>query len=407
MRFATLKLFILILLFSFHSKAADYAEPAVFDVINTKDYYKDSHGYNMQSACRGMMCIPAGSKVGCSDYSYPSHKAISGATLQVCHISTINNAERNVSIDVRDQDFTMVTGIIRDGKISYNLPAGEAYIATRWRILHHDKKQETKETAVQSPSLLDPFRVTEAGVCIPGVTCPSTDPCKNPGPLSTLLCAKTTLGNYVAPFSPLRSSEAADPNFDHKKIAEAFVLGSSDKYFNPLCSSFIDKTGHLGPRGRKVLDAIEKVGTGCFYGGEGSINVSGVCPNFNKFSKKQKDYFWVWVYASIATDESKCGHPRWLVNPKATNGIGYGLFQLGGDREKRNAGRSKTYCPRQGSNRNFNHNDDRYQMECATSILRDTTCKRGWALNGGSGYWAELRGNGEVSKLIRKYPGCK
>lgn len=406
MRFVAIIIPILALSFSFNSKAADYPEPAEFNVINSKDYYRGSHGYNMQSPCTGPSCIPAGSKVGCSDYSYPRHKKIDGATLQVCHISTINNKARDVSMDVSDQDFTMVTGIIRDGKIDYNLPVGERYNATRWRVLHYDQK------ATRATILPTPIRETEAGTCTPGVDCPYFDICSKGGPLYSMLCAGKNAVSVLAP-----PTETVEPNFDHKKIADAFKIGNSSTSFASSCRSFIDQTGHLGPRGRKVLDAISKAGKDWFYGGPDCcktkmrawdpysarqvsvipkpIDVSAVCPKFNTFSQKQKEYFWVWTFAAMANDESTCGMRS--DNPRNPNTCG--LMQLE-KRRKRN--RDPVLCNPSANCRT----NETFQMECSASILRDFAMRFNFSLTAGGSYWEKLRGNKSVARHIRLYPGC-
>jgi hypothetical protein len=401
-RFSLINFILIALIFSNVTKAEYYPEPSVYTADKNIDFYQKKYGYNTQSRCTGGdMCLLAGEEATCA-YSYATGGAQS--KVQVCEMKTIKRKDGTLE-DVSKKKYNLVTGVISPTGQFGKIPENEILLATRGMFSSQGKvKKFVQASTPPEPETPSDFAVPglEGGVCLPGKECYATvDPCLSSGAISALICAERKAHLF----------DSLSMHLDREEIGKAF-----DESFAPTCDNFISSTGELGVRGKKTLDAIKKVDPGCFNGEEGSIDVGVLCPNFKNFSQDQKDYFWVWTYASMAQEETTCGVR--LHNKYAANGDASGLFQM--ENKYYRKIRDPRYCP----HTNVNINNETIQFECTTSILVDTTCKKGWSLDSKHGYWAELHGivpyftkmkkkkklvkiKPEISWHIMKFPGCK
>jgi hypothetical protein len=169
-----------------------------------------------------------------------------------------------------------------------------------------------------------------------------------------------------------------------------------------LCSQFVQSNGQLGDYGRRTLAAIQAVDPGgqCFLGG-GIAWSQHVCPGYRSFSQRERERFWVYAFAAIAHDESSCNP-----NVSGDGGASDGLFQMEYSNWKRRF-RGRECAPRTP----INSRGLKFQFECTASIMRDINCgKPNKPLGNGNGntiFWSQLQNtNGDVSRMIKRYPGC-
>lgn len=94
------------------------------------------------------------------------------------------------------------------------------------------------------------------------------------------------------------------------------------KYWGAGCTNFIDEQGNINSWGNTVIEAINRYPE---YLNSGTQDMQVYCPSFAKFSKAEKENFWVWFIASMAMRESGC-KPE--ARAKGPNGIAAGLLQL-------------------------------------------------------------------------------
>lgn len=419
MKIKASNIIILSIFFSITAIAKDpkFPEPEVHTVTYVKEYFKDSHGYNMTKPCTGEKCIPSGSTVGCSSYDYFKHKKMSNTKLQVCNISSIKNEALGIDKNLTNQDYTVVTGIIKDGQISDVLPYGELYMATRFRLLDYKPKEalpqplpEVEETVETELGTVDLQKAelpatTEGGSCADGA-CEATavDPCKTPGPLNSVLCITDSAKKLIFNENPF------DAYLDKQKIAESFKRAK----FSQNCHGFIKADGELGEWGKQAVKTFKSVCPECFFG-EKPFNMGKVCPNFSKFSQAQKEHFvGGWIMASIGMHESTC---RTNVRVKGTRvrtksgkihqEMAVGMFQMEESYYRRKGRASECESSKGESLYSMN-----FQLRCTASLMRDLRYQKGDNTLWGSGdqYWQELRRingqGGKITQSIGKFPGC-
>ncbi len=179
--------------------------------------------------------------------------------------------------------------------------------------------------------------------------------------------------------------------------SKGYALGSG---FNAKCSNFINRDG-LGPWGRTMISAVDRVAPECFY----DSNVfRDLCPNFNPkqgsgiraLNKSQKQAFIALVFATMGQYEATCSP---MARAQGVNDIADGMFQLEHSaRQRRKAGRNTQWCHTRGKT---DKRGWKFQSECSVSIIEDTICKKGRKITSGSGYWEKLRGNRAITKKIR------
>ncbi|MES2769212.1 MAG: hypothetical protein V4596_08705 [Bdellovibrionota bacterium] len=377
-----------------------YPEPATITLQAPKDYYRKSYGYNTKQTCSGTMCLPTGSEVGCS-YSYQSG-GILGTQVQICNLKNIKKADGTIE-DVSKKNFMMVTGIIdANGGFSGTLPDKEVLLVKRsWGRW----KQKTFEPAAQpTPGTAQDPQGMNAGVCAPGVDCPTeTNKCEGMSELDNLICMTDGFKNVPTP-EATPEPEVIDYSFDREKIGQAF----NRQPYGKVCEGFINKEGNLGAWGKAGVEEFKKVCNECFFG-EKSIDVKDICPKFKNFSQTQKEYFWAWTLASMAYPESTC---RVQVRVKGTKVRGHqeyavGILQLE-ESSRRRRGRGHECQPKAKESLYT----PRFQFRCAASIIQDTRYDEGRPLWGSANqYWQKLRGlggeGGRISKYISQFPGCR
>lgn len=209
------------------------------------------------------------------------------------------------------------------------------------------------------------------------------------GPGTTLTCC--------APGAPCSKVKADGDSTSARKIkdaTEALTVGISlPRYIAATCSQFISKKG-LGPWGKALIGAVDRIAPKCFY--DTPKTWGSLCKGYSNLTKPQKQAFIAMAFAILADDEATC----WpgARNGRATNGVAIGLFQLEHSAKlRRDAGRDPKWC---GLGKKESSTSLRFQTECAVSIVKDTVCAKGKAINFKGGYWAELRKNKQVARRI-------
>ncbi|GAB4010975.1 MAG: hypothetical protein Fur0010_04590 [Bdellovibrio sp.] len=178
------------------------------------------------------------------------------------------------------------------------------------------------------------------------------------------------------------------------------------------CTNFISREGTYGPWGRHIIEYLNALGDNSHMF---KNNIPGmvatkkgetaVCPKWNELSLTQRKHFWVWVFASLAWDESTCrANAR---NPNATNGVAVGLLQLEEAKSKRSW---------RGPNcRADSVADARTNLRCGLDIMTELMKgKNGEYESNGklyptSSYWANFRSKkgGDAGALIREFSACR
>jgi hypothetical protein len=144
------------------------------------------------------------------------------------------------------------------------------------------------------------------------------------------------------------------------------------------CDNFITKDGQLGTWGKWALAMIKSKPES--FGDKIPSDITRWCPKYPSMEKDQKDLYWVWILASMASQESTCvAGPQG--NGKGPNGTAYGLFQL-----------EYNKCPKA---RNLNNAQD--NITCAVDLLADEMSGRATLMSptsrgtNGPTYWGTLR----------------
>lgn len=180
------------------------------------------------------------------------------------------------------------------------------------------------------------------------------------------------------------------------------------------CSAFLTSTspGEYGSFGRVVIDYMREAGDSSIYYKNtlaGFGPGGAICPKWNTLSKDEKEHFWVWTFASIAHDESKCIPSA--RNAKGTNGVAIGLLQLDDKRSARswrgpNCKVSSVAGPREN-------------LRCGMDIMGELLLGQNGEYKGSglifnrngrnTSYWEKLKrsGGGGIGELIRTHPICK
>lgn len=185
---------------------------------------------------------------------------------------------------------------------------------------------------------------------------------------------------------------------EQQTLPEAFNAEASagnfqklSRGFPPTCQAFIRSNGSYGEFGQELL---QQIGTDPRYFRD-SNGTSKICPRWSTFSDSQKRHFWVWVFASMASQESTCTLKA--KNRRCPNGTCAGLYQIEESADLR-AGR--------GSKCDGNPYSLRTNTRCAVSMLGNILDGRGpsdWSGN----YWSTLRGRGtKARQRIRQYQDC-
>ncbi len=192
-------------------------------------------------------------------------------------------------------------------------------------------------------------------------------------------------------------------------------MGDNEK-FNENCRRFIDEDGKLGEWGEIVRDAFSEVGAQCFME---QSKMASVCPKFSTFNPQKQMQFLNYALAAKAVTESSCEPAQRVsgITIRHRHGkssttetlVAVGLFQLEESAHRReDMNRDERFCRTGDSNVSRYRYDVTFQVECTLSTMKNWMCDRGRTLTANDGYWQELRGaNRKISKLIKRFPGCK
>lgn len=180
------------------------------------------------------------------------------------------------------------------------------------------------------------------------------------------------------------------------------------------CGPFITNKGDgkasYGEYGKIVAKYLQEKGdNNILFSNElpGMIEMPEICPRWKKLNRKQKEYFWVYAFAAISYDESKCNPAA--KNPKGSNGIAIGLTQM----------------DQQVSKRSWRGPDCKVadiappanNLRCALNIMEELLKGpkgeykgTGHIYNTGrnTSYWQKLKGpnGGQIGRLMKTNPLC-
>ncbi len=212
---------------------------------------------------------------------------------------------------------------------------------------------------------------------------------------------KISISLFVVLFAVKVFSETVSTGKDKESTGTSYSVANYGMHSD--CSGFIQSNGEPGEWGVALLDAINKFGKECFYN---KADFSLLCPKYKKFSETKKTQFLLTLFAALADDESTC---RPKARAPAENGIAIGLFQLEEDVADRKAADRDPLCFQ-----NVKLTSNAFQMGCAVGTFATNYCDTRdsgatlCAVAGGCGYWQELKKTkGAVSKMAKKFPGCK
>ena len=259
-------------------------------------------------------------------------------------------------------------------------------------------------TAPETSPALDP-QTEAAGVC---------ENCSNPDaptPVSTEILAATSEALDVS----------APSSFDDEFVQNRLPTLSSGFFSGGArCDRFIKADGSgYGPYGQELLRQISEPEMNRIYmsNGNGAVNA---CPNFASFTPAQKRHFWVWTFAALAWQESKCNNgtrdSSAHINP---NGKAVGLYQIERRSDLRE-GRDDRYRGRYCSG---DPESLRVNTRCSVRMLATPLTNGNGPLTRSNQYWGPFKfaENGEwiklkngrrifvksvSKKLIKQYAAC-
>lgn len=189
-------------------------------------------------------------------------------------------------------------------------------------------------------------------------------------------------------------------------LSDSFSIQGAD------CSKFITDNGEYGEYGLILKEALEEKGRDShMYADDrpGMEDSPYTCPAWKSLSYEMRLRFWVWTFASIAWDESRCNHRA--RNPNATNGTAIGLLQLDQARSARRW-RGVNCEPKDIS-------PPRNNLRCGVDIMeelmrgKDGVYKASGKLWGDTSYWEKLKRRpniknpSAVASRILEFPACQ
>lgn len=186
------------------------------------------------------------------------------------------------------------------------------------------------------------------------------------------------------------------------------LMGLTDKLFtyggtHGRCNHFIDKEGNYGQWGEFVVERLRDEGTDSIFYLDDLEAMTSVCKRWPEFDQLEKEHYWVWVIASIAWDESKCGERRWMDH----SGL-VGLLQM-----------EKNLSDRKWRGKNCREADlidHRNNIRCSFDIMAELLKgKEGIYKSNGllyqnpNSYWEKLRrvNGGTIGARMRTYTPCE
>lgn len=180
------------------------------------------------------------------------------------------------------------------------------------------------------------------------------------------------------------------------------------------CSAFISTSdpGEYGSLGKVVIEYIREAGENSIYYKNtlaGMGKGGSICPQWSSLTKGEKEHFWVWTFAAIAHDESKCIPSA--RNASGTNGVAIGLLQL--DDKKSNRSWRGPNC------KLASVSGARDNIRCGMDIMGVLLLGKNGEYKGSgliydkagrnTSYWEKLKrkGGGGIGDLIKTHPICK
>ena len=193
-----------------------------------------------------------------------------------------------------------------------------------------------------------------------------------------------------------------DPNFG----------GLTFEAKNGFCHRFIDSNGNYGEWGRHIVNWLEEQGDNSIFMKKKFGEMEKDCPNFARFNKEQRQFFWVWLFAAIAYAESGCG--RTLEANCQGGKTCIGIFQL--DKDANNRGWRGPTCKAPSDKIK---NDHMLNIRCSLEIMAEILLGKcgEYEASGeiyrinkrNTNYWQHLRSKrgGDIGKMLRELPMCK
>jgi hypothetical protein len=175
------------------------------------------------------------------------------------------------------------------------------------------------------------------------------------------------------------------------------------------CTNFIRNDGSFGEWGQIIDQYIVQPNVRDRFLGNNIAHITDACPRWAQLNQEQRRHFWVWVFAAIAWDESKCRERE--RNPNGTNGPVVGLMQM---EERRGA--------RTWRGPNCRVNDivpARANILCSLDIMAELLRGPQGEYRGSgaifrngvrnTSYWEKLRrpNGGQVGGMIKSHPLCQ
>lgn len=174
------------------------------------------------------------------------------------------------------------------------------------------------------------------------------------------------------------------------------------------CTNFINNDGSYGAWGNVVKDYITNSPASARFLGDNVAHINQSCPRWGRLNREQRTHFWVWSFAAIAWDESRCrANAR---NARATNGVAVGLLQMEENRSARSwRGPNCRVSSVSGAAENL-----RCGLDIMAELLRgqqgEYRGRGALVYTGGrnTSYWEKLRhsGGGTIGDRIRSHPLC-
>lgn len=192
--------------------------------------------------------------------------------------------------------------------------------------------------------------------------------------------------------------EATDDFSDLSDFAEAAGTGfplTPGIGMAANCQNFVTKTGALGPWGSFIASTISPQTHPYLF--KPAKDMSKVCPNFKSMSDSEKERFWIWLVAAVASNESSCTE---RVKAKGVRGAtAAGLMQM-------HLGKEYLYKCKRG----INSLKARDNLECGITILNNDIRRTGSVFPVKGNYYDTLRikrpPGQHTLKLVRKYKPC-
>ncbi len=173
--------------------------------------------------------------------------------------------------------------------------------------------------------------------------------------------------------------------------------------FQAGCDQFMNEEGKLGVWGDYALQLIR--GKPDSFGDKVPTDITTWCPRYPSMGKEEREMFWVWAMASMASSESSCDPAA--VGPRY-NGVPLGLFQVWKEMEPDSCQSAENLL------------DPRENIRCAVDQLGMELANRGELMTAERiTYWGVLRtddwnlarggdieGAQKTRAIMKKYTYC-